>query len=223
MNVKIVVSSFLIAAALICGIFLSFLGIRQLNKTHKMTEGYEKTTGYFVTYDVNYGENGTSYQLYYRYDTSDGSYVASATSSTSVIPKQDSIRTVFYDPDDPENAVVAGSGSGPFLIVIGLLFLLVSLMILIAMLSSFGLFPNFLPHLLDLGIGITFMVIGFGVIYLIGGSFSIVRLFQTVPLYLIPLMAIPVFMVAAGGYLFVKNSWKKWKAFQKHLSDKNAS
>ena len=202
---QIVGSSVLIAIAMICGLFMLFFGIKDVVHEHNIAEGYQETDGYYSGSSIYASdEDGVTYRLTYTYVVDGKEYGVSTDYGTQIIPKENSTRTVKYDPADPSQAFIAAAGTGHMLIIMGLMFIGVPLIILFGMLYVMGYVQNFLHNVLDVGVGIVLIVGGCGAIYLITGELSLIKMFTSVRAeYILPLF-IPVLLIAAGMFQFVK-------------------
>lgn len=205
-NFAIVVSSFLIFITFTAGIFMLFFGIKDTYNLNKKAKNYKEVQGYFEDYSV-YSNNSddTSYKLTYSYIVNGKNYKVTTDFGTSIIPEKGSVKMIKYNPNNPNEAFITGSNSKVFLIVMGIMFTVIPLIILFGMLYTFGYFKNILINIIDFSIGFIFIAIGFGVIYIITGKFSLIDIFTSSGTsYIIPLL-IPILFIIVGIFQLSKS------------------
>ncbi len=205
LKVKIIVIVALIIFAMIAGIAMLVFGIGGTIDVSEETKNYEETEGKLVNYRIySQDEDGTTYRLIYSYVVDGHEYIVTTDVGTGVLPEKYSTRTVRYNPQSPAEAMIPGNNKDFFLIVMGIMFVFVPLIILLAMLHTMGYLPNLFNMFFDIGIGLLLMVISLGVIYMITGEISPIKMFQSYdPSYTVPLF-IPILLFAAGTFQVVK-------------------
>ena len=202
----ITISSLLIGGALICGIVMLFFGIKGTYDLNKKIQGYQEVTGYFTDYDIySSDEDGTTYKLIYSYNVDGKQYTVFTDYGTNVIPKDNSTKTIKYNPNNPEEAIVTGTNASMGLIFIGFMFVIIPTIMILIFISKNGCFDKLNIDLIGAIIGLTFAGLGFGILYMLTGTFSILEMFRTYSLvYLIPDLIIILFIVV-GIYLLISS------------------
>ena len=205
-NVKKLVIILLFSVAIISGIVLLFLGIRDSVITAIKTKDWFETTGYFRDYSV-YSINSdgeTLYRLKYVYYSGGAEYFIETEYGSEVIPEIDSIRTVLYEPENPENAVLKGGTASAVYLTIGFMFTFIPLFMIIIWLYINDKIK--LPeNTLDFTVGFIIFVVGELCIYVMSGSIFPWKAFASMGF----LAIIPSLMVAAGIFQMVKTTLYK--------------
>lgn len=218
MRVKIIVTKILIGLSLIIGVWSLFSGIKGMIELQIISRDYETTEGYFCDYEV-YSEGGydavrrrhtnDTYRLFYTYQVDGQEYTVSTDMGLGMLPDDGSVKTIQYNPENPEDAFISGPNSHSFKIFFGMFFIAI---------------PSFFIWLLKpekkksnkkqkktaidgvgTAIGLTLMFFSYGMLYFITGELSpigIVNFYRTS--FIVP-MAIPILLIAAGGYLFLRS------------------
>lgn len=224
-----IISTTLIIASLICGIFMLYYGISGTLKLNKVSKNYETTEGYLLDYSL-YSEGkydiarkkqtSDTYRLIYNYTVDGQEYTVSTDFGTSFIPKVGSTKEIKYNPNNPEEAMIVGPNKNIGLIFIGVLFISVPLFIMFGMLSSMGYLQKVSDDTVGMAIGFYFVVVGYGAIYMIIGEYSIKRIFKFFSSsFTLPLL-IPILLIVVGIYLFIKSLLFSKKANTKKKSKK---
>ena len=196
-----VLSAVLIFGCLAIGIVLLAVGIRGSVLQHRQTAGYQAADGAFADYTVYSSDrDGTTYQLIYLYTVEGETYSVATDYGTGSIPEIGSTKTILYNPDNPEEAVLAGVNRHMLTLVLGGMFTLVPLVFILGWLSAGGHLARFSVDLLGLVIGLVFAVLGVGFYYLMAGSFSIAAAFSAAGFWVV----IPLLMAAAGIWQVVR-------------------
>lgn len=198
---------------LVIGLGLLFFGIKGTYELNKKSKNYEETEAYYSDYEI-YSSNRkeTMYRLIYTYTVRDIEYEITTDYGTNVIPKLGSKRTIKYNPDNPEEAFLVGSNTQMVLIFMGILFTMVPLIFLSQMLSIFDKLKKLKIDVVGFIVGLVFTIMGLGMIYMMGGSFSITQILKDYSsVYIIPISILTLFVIV-GIFLMVKSIWI---AFQK--------
>lgn len=171
---SITISSLLIVGALICGIVMLFFGIKGTYNLNKKIQGYKEVNGYFIDYDIySSDEDGTTYKLIYSYEVNGKQYTVATDYGTSIIPKDNSTKTIKYNPNNPEESIVTGTNASMGLIFIGFMFVIIPTIMILIFISKNGCFDKLNIDLIGAIIGLTFTGLGFGILYMLTGTFSI--------------------------------------------------
>lgn len=195
-----VVSAVLIAVCLVCGAAMLFFGVRGSWRLHQTTARYRSVDGYFSDYSVYSADrDGTTYRLTYSYTVDGHRYTLSTDYGSGSLPEAGSVKTVLYNPDNPEEAVLSGVNRYTLLLWMGGLFTLAPLVFILGWLTVEGRLRRFSLDPLGLVIGLALIGAGAGSIYMIAGSFSLGSAFAAGPWVLIPLI-----LTAAGLYQTVR-------------------
>ena len=200
---------FLIVICLLCGVFLLFLGIKDGLESYSLTQNYDETQGYFTDYTFYSSDDGhTTYRLIYTYTVYGQTYSVATDYGSEILPAQNSIRTVKYDPFEPQNAVIAGGSSYSALLLVGAMFTFVPLVFIAVLLPAKGRVKSLMQNFLEYGIGLFFVFIGFGTIWMATGSINPLKIFESFH----PALLIPLLMIAVGALVFFKTLARKLRA-----------
>lgn len=202
---------FFLGAVFLIGVVLLLFGIKGSISQHKISKEYVQTEGYFTDYEIySTGERAgrdtnVTYKLTYTYDVDGMSYTVSTDMGMGYVPDHGSTRTVAYDPDDPGKSVLVGSSHHAVLIVMGVLFAGVPLIMFLGFLTGLGYLKQGRIQFMDVVIGGVLLMIGVGVIYVIGGSFSvkdaIVNAGYSGAAFM---MFIPILFIIVGALLLIR-------------------
>ncbi len=185
-----------------------YFGLSGSVKLSSKTKGYLKTEGRLSDYTVySADDKEITYRLVYTYTVDGNKYTVSTDYGTGVIPPENTMHLIRYDPDDPSKAVVIGGDSYSFLIVMGIMFTAVPTVMFLGILVISGRLDISKFDFLGLIIGIVLIVVSFGFIYLASGSLSIISAFEHIGF----LMIIPCLLIAAGTFTVVKALFLKEK------------
>ena len=182
-------------------IMLSVSTVSIFNYSNKISN-YVETKGYFYDYST-YSDN--TYTLIYSYYVNNIEYTVSTTYGTAMIPKQDTIKTVKYNPDNPEEAVIVGGESYKFMIFIGILFIIIPIIIM-AKNSLFSIGYN--NKYSKLVLGLIIIILGLIPLYLITGSFSVIKLISDYSIDYLPQNLIIIFFLVVGIILLIESTIK---------------
>lgn len=198
---------------LVIGLGLLFFGIKGTYELNKKSKNYQQTEAYYSDYEIYSSDRkGTTYRLIYTYTVRGFEYEIATDYGTNVIPKLGSKRTIKYNPRNPEEAFLVGGNTQMILIFMGILFTMVPLIFLGQMLSIFDKLKNLKIDVVGFIVGLVFTIMGLGMIYMMGGSFSIPQILKDYSsVYIIPISILILFVIV-GIFLMVKSIWI---AFQK--------
>lgn len=198
---------------LVIGLGLLFFGIKGTYELNKKSKNYQQTEAYYSDYEIYSSDRkGTTYRLIYTYTVRGFEYEIATDYGTNVIPKLGSKRTIKYNPRNPEEAFLVGGNTQMILIFMGILFTMVPLIFLGQMLSIFDKLKNLKIDVVGFIVGLVFTIMGLGMIYMMGGSFSIPQILKDYSsVYIIPIRILILFVIV-GIFLMVKSIWI---AFQK--------
>ncbi|MEG1140977.1 MAG: hypothetical protein RSE41_00700 [Clostridia bacterium] len=204
-NFKTVVTLLLIILSFVCGIIMLLFGMNGTNELDRKTENYQETNGYFSSYSIySSDKDKTTYRLVYTYIVNGENYTVSTDYGTQFIPKENNIEKIKYNPEYPEQSIIVGTNTNNSLIFIGIIFITVPIVIFLGMLSIIGYFKKVKIDIIGIIIGITFITVGFGAIYMLTGSFSILEIFKTYSIiYILPSLII-FLIIGIGIYLLIK-------------------
>lgn len=171
LGIKKLVIIFLFSLALFSGIVLLFLGIKDSVALAIKTKDWFEASGYFRDYSVyKINDDGkTSYRLRYVFYSGGAEYFVETDYGSEVIPEIDSVRTVLYEPENPENAVLKGGTASGVYLTIGFMFVFIPLFMIICWLFAAGKLK--MPvKVLDFTAGFVIFAVGELFIYLMSGS-----------------------------------------------------
>lgn len=206
------IQKFLNIVSFVLGIGLFLEGITETIRYNKKTEDYESTQGTYIECEI-YREarhvgrryRSATYTLIYEYQVEGVRYTVKTDHGTGAIPKIGSVQEILYNPENPAEAVVTGTNKPKILLFVGLLFILVPSIMVLAFFAVSGKLGRYSFNIMDIIIGSVMLLAGFGVFYMIAGGFSVAELFQRAgPFALIPLMFIAVAFFLFWRGLFTK-------------------
>ena len=209
-NFKQVFLYLFLSLFILIGIVMLYFGISNSFKNFSKTNNYVKTIGYFVDYEIyNSDEDGTTYKLIYSYNVNNKEYTVSTDYGTNMIPKEDSSRTIKYNPSNPSEAIITGGSSEILLLLIGIMFTMIPFVIFINMSPKIKKkLDNLNFNVTTLLIGIVFLIIAFMALYMMAGTFSIIEMYKSFSLnYLIPYLILLMFIIV--GILLIIGSFKR--------------
>lgn len=132
-NIKKLVIVLLFSSALLTGIVLLFFGIKDSVSLAIKTKDWFEVPGYFrdsSVYNVN-KDGETLYRLRYVFYSGGAEYFVETDYGSQVVPEIDSVRTVLYEPENPENAVLKGGTVSATYLTIGFMFTFIPLFMII--------------------------------------------------------------------------------------------
>lgn len=199
----------LVGIALLIGIFLLGFGIKNTYELKKETENYAVTEGYLSDYELRESGSSTnrsySYYLTYSYVVDGQEYTVTTDYGSGSIPEIGSTKEIKYNPQNPEEAVIAGISGSIIMIFMGVMFILIPGVFIMGFLTNAGVFEKCPIHVFDLFVGLVPIVIGVGAFYLMADGFSFKAAFAAGG----PFAIIPFLLIAAGVFVIVKNVFPK--------------
>lgn len=202
----ILISVFLVLVVFLSGVVMLFFGIKDTCQLKIKTKNYITTSGYYSNYDIfESDEDGTTYKLTYTYKVNEKEYSITTDYGTNYIPEENSTREIKYNPNNPEEAILAGTNSKNGLIYLGAFFTLGSLTFIIAALSMLGYFDKIKIDVLGTYVGLLFFIIGIGIILLQTETTSFIETIKSFGLLII----IPIMFMVVGIIQVVKCLKKK--------------
>ena len=192
----------LLCLTILCGIAMLAFGISGSFQRSRDTKYYETTEGYFIDYRIySSTRKSTSYQLIYAYQVDGEQYTVATDLGTSYIPEKGSARIIQYNPENPAQAVLSGANQYAFLILMGVFFILVPTFIGMGALSVFGRLKRTGLNLLDVGIGVFFVLAGGGVFFFQASSLPAKEFFRSFG----PWILIPILFLLIGIYQIIRS------------------
>ena len=210
------ITAVLLTVCLLSGLFLLYLGVSETIELNRKTRGYVTTQGYLLDftlyseaeYDAVRNEHkSATYQLIYNFTAQDGKeYLAKTDYGTGVVPAIGSTRKIYYNPQNPEEAVVAGGGNNGVLLFGGAMFTGVPLIFILAYASLKKKTKRKTSvDWMGVTIGSFFVLISYGILYIITGEASpsgIAAFYGSS--FSAPLL-IPPLLIFAGLFLLFKS------------------
>ena len=202
-NFKIVVAGFLVFSVLASGFLCLFIGIKDMYQFNKKTKNYAVTEGYFKDYDIyNIDKEGTTYKLIYEYEVDGKKYSVSTDYGVEKIPSFNSMRKVKYDPNNYKKAVLVGTNRNNSLIYFGSFFVLGGMVFVLIFLQIKGVFDKTKIDVIGTYIGVTFTIIGIGIILLQNGmTSSFIETIKTMGFWIL----IPFMFIIVGILLTIRS------------------
>ena len=170
-NVKKIVIVLLFSSALLAGIVLLFFGIKDSVSLAIKTKDWFEAPGYFrdcSVYNVN-KDGETLYRLRYVFYSGGAEYFVETDYGSEVIPEIDSVRTVLYEPENPENAILKGGTASATYLTIGFMFTFIPLFMIIVWLWINGKIKLHV-NVFDFTAGFIIFAVGELCVYMMGGS-----------------------------------------------------
>lgn len=200
-NFKKAVIIIFFSAALLVGTVSLFVGIKDSVSLAAKTKDWFDTTGYFRDYSIyNVNSDGeTTYRLKYIYYAGGAEYIIETDYGSEIIPEIDSVRTVLYEPENPENALLKGGNSSDVFLYTGVLFTFAPLFMITVWLFTTGKL-KINVKIFDFTAGFVLFAVGELAIYLIGGSFWIGDALKAMGIIIL----IPGLMVTVGVLQMIK-------------------
>lgn len=199
-RIPLIISAFLILVALTAGIWMLVSGIRGTIEQNALKEKYETVEGNLSDYalespggydPVRRRHTNDTYRLTYTYFVEDIPYTVTTEYSTGAVPALGSARTVYYDPADPENAILGGVSVSSILLFGGFMFTAIPLIFILVGCSAMGWLPKTRIEWMDVIIGSITAGLGGGFLQFMEGGFHI-------------LMVIPWLLILAGVWLIIR-------------------
>ncbi len=201
LNIKKIVIILLFSSALLAGIVLLFFGIKNSISLAIKTKDWFEAPGYFRDYSVyNVNNDGeTTYRLKYVFYSGGAEYFVETDYGSEVIPEIDSVRTVLYEPENPENAIIKGGTASVTYLTIGFMFTFIPLFMMICWLWINGKIKLHVK-IFDFTAGFLIFAVGELCVYMMGGSIFPWKAFGSMGF----LAIIPSIMIAVGILQIVK-------------------
>ena len=194
------IAALLLLIALAAGIWMLASGIGGVIEQNALKEKYETVEGHLSDYTlaspggydaVRRRHTNDTYRLTYTYFVDNVPYTVSTDYSTGSVPALGSARTVYYDPADPENAILGGVSGPAVLLFGGAMFTLIPAIFILVFCAGMGWLPKTKIDLMDLIIGAITAGLGGGFLYFMEGAFPLLK-------------AIPLMLAAAGVWLMIR-------------------
>ncbi len=200
-NPKKAIIILLFSVALLAGMIFLFLGIKESVSLAIKTKDWFDAPGYFREYSVyNVDNDGDiSYRLKYVYYAGGAEYFIETDYGSEVIPEIDSVRTVLYEPENPENAIIKGGEASSVYLTIGIMFTVIPSFMIICWFFVTGKL-KLSVKILDFTVGFILFAVAELFIYIMSGSFWIGSAFASIGF----LAIIPSIMVVFGIIQMVK-------------------
>lgn len=199
----------LVGIFILIGILLLGFGIRNTLELNKKTENYAVTEGYLSDYEIRESGSSTnrsySYYMTYSYVVDGREYTVTTDYGSGSVPKMGSTKEVKYNPQNPEEAVIAGMNGSIIMIFLGVMFTLIPGVFVMIFLSNAGVFEKCHIRVFDLFIGLVPIVIGLGAFYLMADGFSFKAAFAAGG----PFALIPLLLIGVGVLIIAKNVFPK--------------
>lgn len=199
---------FFLSIFILIGVVSTFFGIKTMYDRAQKTKDYVLVEGVYVGSSVySSDEDGKTYILTYSYEVDNKEYRISTDYGTGSVPKLGTKKNIKYNPDNPNEAVISGSGSSGILLVLGFMFIMFPLIILFSS-NSNNKQTKKNGKLLSFFVGFVFVVLGGSIYYFIcsgGNSLSIIYAFQTTGIWVI----IPIAFMVVGMYVILASIFKK--------------
>nr|WP_317412239.1 DUF3592 domain-containing protein [uncultured Solibaculum sp.] len=206
-----IVAWFLIIVCMLAGVWMLYLGIGETADTSEKTGNYLTTEGYLLDYNLYSGpeydavrkkQHSATYQLTYNYNVGGQEYTVTTEGGTSFVPGIGTSIKIKYNPDNPQEAYIPSQSRNVGLLFGGAFFIIIPLIML---LIFTGVLQKLPPRLMGILIGLVFVLLSWGILYMITGSFSPVGIAQYyASSFSFPLI-IPLLLIAAGLLVIVRN------------------
>ncbi len=121
-------ATLIFVVVMLIGATLISCGVMSSIRNKEYTKYYVETKGVFSGAD-KYSED--TYSLEYEYVVDGEKYYISTDYSTGIIPKEGTTKTIRYNPDNPEEAVIGGETTNMIFYVIGFMFFFIPLVFII--------------------------------------------------------------------------------------------
>ncbi len=200
-NPKKIVIVLLFSAALLAGIVLLFIGIKDSISLAIKTKDWFEAPGYFRDYSVyDIDDDGeTTYRLKYVFYSGGAEYFVETDYGSGVIPEIDSVRTVIYEPENPENAIIKGGTASATYLIIGFMFTFIPLFMIFCWLWINGKIKLHV-NVFDFTAGFLIFAVGELSVYIMSGSVFPWKAFGSMGF----LAIIPTIMVVVGVIQMIK-------------------
>lgn len=134
----------LLSIFILVGILCMAIGIQKSIQYKEKVKTYKKTQGIFINskeiepedFQEEMEASNSTYILTYAYEVNGKIYTVSTDYETAFIPEEGSKKTVLYNPDNPEEAIIEGNTSSIFVLILGIMFSVIPSLILVGELTS---------------------------------------------------------------------------------------
>ena len=205
MKKAIIAFKILTVLAMLISIPLLYTGISGAVRSHRAEENYLSTEAVVSGYQEIQGRGSkrhrTYYSLTYAYTIEGDVYYITDDLLIRTLPPAGYSREVLYDPMDPENALLTGQTRTSASLLAGLILLQIPVIMLFGWLIVTDRLSIKAENIFDICIGLVMTVIGFGTIYGMTGTLSIITAFKKYSFIII----IPLLMIIAGIYQTIKS------------------
>ncbi len=117
---------------MLIGATLIAAGVMSTIRNKEYTKYYVETKGVFSGTDIYSSDyDGTTYSLQYEYVVDGEKYYIATDYGTGIIPKDGTVKTIRYNPDNPSEAVIAGNTTSMIFYVIGFMFFFIPLVFIV--------------------------------------------------------------------------------------------
>lgn len=208
------VTAVLVTVCLLCGIYLLCSGCRDAAVNRTLLGDYLRTEGYFSDYRV-YTHPDTSekdYYLTYTYRVNGRDYAITSDMIVHTLPEPGSVRMVHYNPEKPSQAVLAGLTGNKVMIFVGIFFLAVPAVFVLAFLIEAGKIKIKRIDWLGVLMGAVMVMLGGGVLYILYDGNSVASILRALgPFVLIPVLFVIFGTIVVIDKLFVSPFKKDWE------------
>lgn len=209
MKKSIIAFKLLTVLAILISIPLLYKGISRAIQNHHAEENYILTEAVVSGYQEIQGKGSdrhrTYYSLTYTYTVEGEVYYIADELMVHTLPPAGHSREIRYDPANPENALLVGKSGSTASLLAGLMFLLIPAIMFFGWLIATDRLHIRAEYIFDVSIGLVMTVIGFGTIYGMTGTLSIITAFKEYSFIII----IPLLMIIAGVYQTIKSVLKR--------------
>lgn len=206
-NAPVVISAVLVFSIIVAGIALLSMGIKGTVKNARVRTDYASAEGTLVDYGIynqsrKGGKTSTTYYLVYEYQVSGEKYTVKTDYGTGSVPSLNSTREIRYDPQNPSNAMVGGTNSSHFMLLMGGFFTFGGMVFVLAALQIKGVFDKLKFDVLGTYIGFVFVAVAFGILFFrYGETGSFITGLTSMGIFMI----VPVLFILAGSALMIKS------------------
>ncbi len=109
---------------IIIGIGLIVFGIISNKKTKNFIEICEETTGTVIGYSTSNDDGKTKYRAKYKYEVDGETYSVTEQKYHSIKPRDGETDTIYYDPNNPEDARTRLRNGNPVVIATGVVLII---------------------------------------------------------------------------------------------------
>ena len=182
---------------------------------NKTIKNYKKVDGYLLDYilesedkydSVRKKHTSATYKLIYNYSVNGQEYKVSTDYSTGILPEIGSAKEIFYNPNNPEEAVIVGPNRHNIMLFIGAMF--AGIPLLIGASIIFTTKEKKKKSSIDLVgfiLGLILIAFSYGMMYMAAGEYSIHGIWEFyVTSFAFPLLILPI-LIFAGAYLCAKS------------------